>query len=77
MTSLSSSMASTNSVVLQLQIPNHVMKCSACPFEIKNALKELKEQHQVLKHSLPKGAQKGKLVFIILFSIHILDAIWH
>ena len=36
-------------------IPNHILKCSACPPEVKAALKQA---HQTLKHSLPKGSQK-------------------
>lgn len=39
-------------------IPNHLMACSACPREIKNALKEKKDAHLLLKHTLPKGSQK-------------------
>ena len=39
-------------------IPNHILKCSACPPEVKAALKQMKQAHQTLKHSLPKGSQK-------------------
>ncbi|KAL7534172.1 hypothetical protein ACHAXR_005698 [Thalassiosira sp. AJA248-18] len=39
-------------------IPNHLMTCSACPSEVKRSLKELKEAHLTLKHTLPKGSQK-------------------
>ena len=34
------------------------MKCSACPPEVKAALKQMKQAHQTLKHTLPKGSQK-------------------
>ena len=39
-------------------IPNHILKCSACPPEVKAALKQMKQAHQTLKHTLPKGSQK-------------------
>jgi len=34
------------------------MACSACPAETKRALREKKEAHITLKHTLPKGSQK-------------------
>jgi len=39
-------------------IPNHTMSCASCPFEIKQTLKQLKVEHQTLKHTLPKGNNK-------------------
>lgn len=39
-------------------IPNHLMTCSACPSDVKSHLRDLKEAHLILKHTLPKGSQK-------------------
>lgn len=47
-----------------MHIPLHIMSCSACPPEIKRALKEKKEDHATLKQSLPKGSQKQFFSFV-------------
>ena len=39
-------------------IPNHLLSCSAVPPSIKRSLREMKEAHNTLKHTLPKGSQK-------------------
>ena len=39
-------------------IPNHLLSCQGAPEQMKTTLTELKEQHQVQKHHLSKGAQK-------------------
>ena len=40
------------------KIPDHTLKCSSCPQEVKQKLKLLKQDHKLQSQALPRGSQK-------------------